>query len=273
MPGYIKIDRKILEWKWYKNEHTKTVFFHCLLKANWKDGTFEEKNVPIGSFISSIQKLSDELSLTQREIRTAIKHLKMTGEMTVTPYSKYSVFTINNYSKYQLCDKQNDKQVTGKRQASDRQATSKCQTDDKQVTTIEEYKESKEIKEGKKVKREEDNINTFCSEPEKSDSEPQPDQSVEPEIIPEQPLISLTLNDNSEYEIFQKDVDEWGELYPSVDVMQELRNMKGWCKEHKANRKTRRGVRIFINSWLSKEQNRGGKRTMSGVEAFINGRK
>ena len=46
-------------------------------------------------------------------------------------------------------------------------------------------------------------------------------------------------------------------LYPAVDVMQELRKMKGWCDSNPAKRKTRRGIKRFINNWLSRQQDEG----------------
>lgn len=36
--SFIKLDRKILQWGWYTNVGTKTLFLHCLLMANWKPG-------------------------------------------------------------------------------------------------------------------------------------------------------------------------------------------------------------------------------------------
>lgn len=45
-------------------------------------------------FVSSLDKLSEETKLTKREIRTAIAHLKTTGELTVRTTNKYSVFTM-----------------------------------------------------------------------------------------------------------------------------------------------------------------------------------
>ena len=71
-------------------------------------------------------------------------------------------------------------------------------------------------------------------------------------------VITLTLNDKSEYPVTQADVDGWQELYPAVDVMQQLRAMRGWIDANPQNRKTRAGIRRFVNGWLSKEQNRGG---------------
>lgn len=71
-------------------------------------------------------------------------------------------------------------------------------------------------------------------------------------------FIELILNDKSYFEVSYDLVNEYQELYPAVDVKQQLRNMKGWCDANPTNRKTRTGIKRFINSWLSKEQNRGG---------------
>lgn len=82
--------------------------------------------------------------------------------------------------------------------------------------------------------------------------EPEPDE--EPDTEPS--VITLTLNDKTEYPIYQSMIDEWIDLYPNVDVMQELRNMKGWCNANPDRRKTKRGILRFINGWLSREQDK-----------------
>lgn len=129
---YIKLSRKILEWEWWSDINTSRLFIYMILKANWKDGKFQGKEIPRGSFVSSLPRLSEETALTIREIRTAISHLKLTGELTVTTYSKFSVFTIKNYAEYQTNDTQNDKQATGERHS-----------DDILTTTIEERKKER----------------------------------------------------------------------------------------------------------------------------------
>ena len=125
---------------------------------------------------------------------------------------------------------------------------------------LEEEKEEKEEKNQKKNenKREEyitdasvDNTNVLspslsCSEPEKSASEPA-----------EQPVITLPLNDGSEFPVFPDMVSEFSALYPAVDVLQEFRKMRGWILGKPERRKTKRGIRAFITTWLSKEQDRG----------------
>lgn len=82
-----------------------------------------------------------------------------------------------------------------------------------------------------------------------------PDQEQEPEHV-EQSIITITLNDKTEYPIYQSMIDEWVEIYPNVDVLQELRKMKGWANANPTKRKTKRGILRFINGWLSREQDR-----------------
>lgn len=159
MGSYIKIDRKILEWEWYRNEHTKNVFFHCLLKANWKDGRFEGKVIPRGSFLTSVKNLSGELDLTEDEVRTALNHLVKTGELTRQTTNRYTVITVSNYVLYQNVPEQipdgsraNPEQIPDSSRTDTEQSPNKSQSIPNLFPTIEEYKEKKE---GKKERREE----------------------------------------------------------------------------------------------------------------------
>lgn len=80
----------------------------------------------------------------------------------------------------------------------------------------------------------------------------------EPEMAPDRKkAISLTLNDKTEYWIFEDQIAKWSELFPAVDVMQELRKMKSWLDSNTSRRKTKRGILRFVNGWLSKEQDKG----------------
>lgn len=76
----------------------------------------------------------------------------------------------------------------------------------------------------------------------------------------EPPVFTLPLNDGSDHPVTQKDIDKYAQLYPAVDVMQELRNMFGWLDSNPTRKKTKKGIGRFINSWLAREQNRGGTR-------------
>lgn len=76
--------------------------------------------------------------------------------------------------------------------------------------------------------------------------------------VPEQlPVVSLMLNDKSFCHISQSKIDHWSELYPAVDIKQELLKMQGWLESNPAKRKTKNGIERFITGWLAKEQDKG----------------
>ena len=85
------------------------------------------------------------------------------------------------------------------------------------------------------------------------------DACAEPQAASTPAAVSLILNDGSLYDVSERDVDQWSTLYPNVDVLQQLRNMAGWCDGNPTKRKTRGGVRRFITSWLAREQDKGGR--------------
>ena len=121
--GYILLHRKIVNWEWFSDPNTLVVFVHCLLRANWKDGKFQGREVKRGEFVTSLAKLSEETTLSVQNVRTALKHLESTGELTSRGYSKYRIISISNYDKYQC---------------PNNQLTSNQQATNKQLTTIEE---------------------------------------------------------------------------------------------------------------------------------------
>ena len=69
-------------------------------------------------------------------------------------------------------------------------------------------------------------------------------------------FIQLPLNTGDLYDVTEDYVAEKQALYPAVDVKQQLRAMKGWLADNPKNRKTKSGIRRFINGWLDREQDK-----------------
>ena len=162
MGNFIKIDRKILKWEWWSDINTCRLFLYMLIVAYWKSGNYKGKNIPRGSFPSSLSELSKETGLTENEVRTAIKHLKSTGEITSKSHSKFTVFTVKNYDLYQSDNEQNYNESTGeitsKSQSINEQITSKSQAVNELLTsTILKEDKNERIKEVKKENKKEDN--------------------------------------------------------------------------------------------------------------------
>ena len=82
---------------------------------------------------------------------------------------------------------------------------------------------------------------------------------AEPQAADAPPVISLPLNDGTFFDVLENDRSKWSQLYPNVDVLQQLRNMEGWCDANPTKRKTRGGIKRFITAWLAREQDKGGK--------------
>lgn len=115
---YLKLYRKFVGWEWYQNVPTKVLFFHCLLRANWKAGSWQGVKYEPGQFITSLNKLSEETGLTVDQVRTALEHLVSTGEITNKSQSKYRIITVKNWGKYQVDPKQNPKQIPDRSQTN-----------------------------------------------------------------------------------------------------------------------------------------------------------
>ena len=95
------------------------------------------------------------------------------------------------------------------------------------------------------------------------ESNPNPNPNPNPKnVCAEQssapPVIELPLNDGTMYPVSQEQSQEWAGLYPAVDVIQQLRQMRGWLDANSTRRKTKGGIKRFVTNWLAKEQNKGG---------------
>lgn len=87
----------------------------------------------------------------------------------------------------------------------------------------------------------------------------------------QQAKITLPLNDKSEYPIFEDSIRRWIELYPGVDILSELRKMKGWLTANPKRRKTKSGIERFINGWLSREQDKARPRAKCEIKILDKG--
>ena len=101
MPGWIKLHRSLLDWGWWDDINTSRLFIYCLLRANHKPNVWHGISVDRGEFISSLDGLSKDTGLSKQKIRTCLKRLKSTQELTQRSESQYTVFKVENYEQYQ----------------------------------------------------------------------------------------------------------------------------------------------------------------------------
>ncbi len=99
--GYIRLYRKIGEWRWYDDKPTLILFLHLLITVNWKDEAWHDIMIRRGQRLCSLPILAKETGLSIKSVRTALSHLKETGEVADQSTSKYRIVTVNNFDKYQ----------------------------------------------------------------------------------------------------------------------------------------------------------------------------
>jgi len=119
MQGWVKLHRQLLEWEWYSDANVSRLFIHCLLKANHKDGSWKGIKIKRGQFITSLDRLSSEISLSKSQLRTALKKLKSTHEIAHESTSQHTVITVVCYDSYQGDSTQDDTPMTFKSQTDD----------------------------------------------------------------------------------------------------------------------------------------------------------
>ena len=121
--GYIKLYRKMMKWGWYTDTNAKCVFLHLLFLAQYETCFFRGIKLEIGQAVTSIREISVQTGISMQSVRTAIKHLKSTQEITQCTHGKFSVFTIQNYSEYQGDNTASNKQVTQSQHTANTEVT------------------------------------------------------------------------------------------------------------------------------------------------------
>ncbi len=99
----------------------------------------------------------------------------------------------------------------------------------------------KRREEEKRTEKNREEENTESAQPEGSSAD-----------APAIPLVDKTIFVASNAEI-----TEWQKAYPAVNVRQQLQEMRAWCLANPSLRKTRKGIKRFIVTWLSREQDKG----------------
>ncbi|MBS5795024.1 MAG: replication initiator protein A [Clostridiales bacterium] len=79
-------------------------------------------------------------------------------------------------------------------------------------------------------------------------------------LAPDKEIVfQIPLKDSSYYNLNKQDVDTYKSLYPNINIEQEIKNIIGWNIANPSKRKTKKGIKKHINTWLSSSnQNKGG---------------
>ena len=101
MEGWIKLHRSLLDWGWFTEPNTLSVFIYLLLIARRESGIWHGISVEMGQAITSRDKIAKATGLSEQQVRTSLERLKSTNEITIKSTNKFTLVTIINYESYQ----------------------------------------------------------------------------------------------------------------------------------------------------------------------------
>lgn len=228
--GFIQLHRKLINWEWYSDIPVRLTFIHLLIIANWENKNWKGINIKRGQVIIGRKKLSKEIGISERQLRTALTKLKSTSEIATKTTNKFTVLTLIKYEDYQ-----NIKTTTTSKTTSNE--SNERPTNDQQTTTTKEYNNiiNKENKKGGKNFR------------------------FSPPTISE--IEEYIFTKTGDYEIAKKESQKFYNFYNSKNWMVGKNKMKKW-KSAVSN------WLIRLDEW-NKEKSSAKKESKEASQEFI----
>lgn len=146
--GYVKDYRSTIDWEWFTDVNTAHLWEYIRLRVNYEPSRFRGMEIRRGEMLESLPVIAANTGLSVKSVRTALEHLKRTGEIETKP-TRYGtlIFAV----KYAFFQDQASTAGTPNGTPPSREVAGKWQESGREVAT---YKENKNIrnKENKKEK-------------------------------------------------------------------------------------------------------------------------
>lgn len=206
MESWIKLYRKFDEWEWFNISEMVHLFIYLLLNANNTDNEWRGIKVKRGQIITGRKTLHEKTKISEQTLRTCLRRLESTKEITIESTNQYSIITICNYELYQG-NKNTINQLANQQLTSDQPATNQ------QLTTI---KEEKNIKNEKNIDKK---------------------ASKSPDFIDQ--LLDCFIQEHGSYEIMNKGKErtamstilkKYKEKYPAATSEETIEGLRSYFK-------------------------------------------
>ena len=268
----------MLDWQWYDDIAVKTVFLHLLLTASYKNSSWQNEAIKPGQVITSYESMNKILKIGVQKIRTAIKKLKSTGEITIESTNKYTLITIEKWEQYQYTADEPNTQInkqTNIQLTSNQQATNKQLTNNQQH--IKNIKNIENVKNGKKEREVRERNSLTPNSPARTKTA-NSEKSQKEHYCQAQ---TVTLTD----EEYRKLLDEFGEcdtaelirLLDEYKLMtgkyykSDFRAIKSWVKDKLAEQRERQSARAARYGYIGGQttaNDSGGSGSSFSLEDF-----
>ena len=182
------------------------------------------------------EEIALELDEEEENVKVTVQFLMAQGLLQLIDESEYELTECSRMVGSESASAERMRRLRDKK-------TSQCDIGVTQQLHLSDVEKEKEIE----IDKDKEIENKYIC-PEVNSGQPQPKVEIEPvaenrtkvEIEPSCSKAELKLK----------------EIYPAVDVEQALRNMRGWLDSNPRNKKTPRGIKRFITSWISREQDK-----------------
>lgn len=154
--GWIKDHRMIMDWEWYTNPIVCHLYRHLLLTVNIEDTHWQGRIIKRGCRVTTHATLCEETGLSRGQVERALKDLKDSKYIKITPSKKNSSHIFVPYFINSQGDIENSKEPSRNLQETYKEPSRNLQDSFKERTR--QIKEYKEYKEDKKVRIKEDSL-------------------------------------------------------------------------------------------------------------------
>ena len=146
MSGWIKLHRSLLEWEWWDDHNASRLLIFLLVSANYEEKKWKGITIKPGSLVTSFDKLANALGMTKKQVRSSMQKLENSGEVARERAREGQLVTLVKWEKLQGWGEQEGTHL----------GTLRAREGHDEGTQRATTKESKEYKEGKEVKKEQE---------------------------------------------------------------------------------------------------------------------
>lgn len=95
---YIKICTSLIrEWHWFSNPNVFNLYIHCRILLNHNATAWNGIDIPKNSFITSYENLALKTGMSISKVRTALKNLSETCDITCKSTNRNTLITVLNF--------------------------------------------------------------------------------------------------------------------------------------------------------------------------------
>ena len=115
--GWIKLHRKLLTWEWFTDVNTCHLFTYLLLSANHQTTKWRGETIHAGQLLTGRERIAAQTGLSIQNVRTSLKRLESTREITSIKRVNYSIITITNWKSFQESTSESTSHLTSSQPA------------------------------------------------------------------------------------------------------------------------------------------------------------